>query len=133
MVIQVGQTLNVDLHDRVMEAYYGKLGEKFMKETQKRIHWIAERVQGSSILDVGCSQGTLSILLGREGRQVVGLDSSAKSILEAKGYLAQEEQKTQSRVAFIQSDFLSHDFNGELFDTIVIAEVLEHLVDPQSW
>ena len=62
-----------DIHDRVTEAYYGKMGQQFMRETQERIHWICNNVQGRSVLDVGCSQGIVPILLAREGINVIGI------------------------------------------------------------
>lgn len=56
-----------DIHDRVVEAYYGKLGQQFMRETQERIHWICRCVHGKNVLDVGCSQGIVPVLLaGKE-------------------------------------------------------------------
>ncbi|MCX7208137.1 MAG: hypothetical protein NT086_19570, partial [Proteobacteria bacterium] len=70
----------VDIHDRVTEAYYGKMGPQFMRETQQRIHWICSQVQGSKVLDVGCSQGVTAILLGREGKQVTAVDAAQRSI-----------------------------------------------------
>ena len=72
-----------DIHDRVMEAYYGKLGDQFMRETQARIHWICAQVKGRRILDVGCSQGIVPLLLAREGCQVTGVDTSPQAIEEA--------------------------------------------------
>lgn len=76
-----------DTHDRVMEAYYGKLGEHFMQETRTRVHWICAQVTGKTVLDVGCSQGIIPVLLAREGYVVTGVDNSAKAIEQASDYL----------------------------------------------
>jgi 2-polyprenyl-3-methyl-5-hydroxy-6-metoxy-1,4-benzoquinol methylase len=121
-----------DIHDRVMEAYYGKLGESLMRSTQARLHWISRHISGDSVLDVGCSQGTLPMLLAREGKSVLALDISTKAIEEAKGYLGSEEPYVQERVEFVTKDFLSASFDKK-FDTIVMAEVLEHLVNPENF
>ncbi len=119
-----------DIHDKVMEAYYGKMGQKFMEDTQHRIHWICEQVIGENILDVGCSQGIVPILLAREGINVVGVDTSSRAIEEAKTYLAKEPKHVKSRVTYINDDFLSCALENRQFDTVVMSEVLEHLVQP---
>ncbi|UVL05234.1 methyltransferase domain-containing protein [Pseudomonas sp. B21-047] len=120
-----------DIHDRVMEAYYGKLGDQFMRETQARIHWICAQVKGRRILDVGCSQGIVPLLLAREGCQVTGVDTSPQAIEEAKGYLSTEPAHIQQNVTYINSDFLALDTLEVEPDTVVISEVLEHLVRPE--
>ncbi|WP_037437645.1 methyltransferase domain-containing protein [Sinorhizobium fredii] len=120
-------------HDRVWEAYYGELGRNFMRSTQKRIHWICSKVQGKKVLDIGCSSGIVPILLGREGRVVLGIDSSRKVIEQAQEHLSHETETTRESVKFVEADFLTVDpKDHDPFDTIVISEVLEHLVRPQD-
>ncbi|THJ18904.1 MAG: methyltransferase domain-containing protein, partial [Nitrospira sp. CG24E] len=123
-------TDSADIHDRVAEAYYGLMGPKFMRDTQNRIHWICREIQGKNVLDVGCSQGIVPILLAREGLKVIGVDSSPKAIDEATRYLASEPKQVRKNVSFVNSDFLSWDFHGLNIDTVVMSEVLEHLTRP---
>lgn len=123
----------VDIHDRIMDAYYGRMGEAFMRKTQERIHWVCAQAQGSLILDVGCSQGIAPILLGREGKTVVGVDSDPAAINVALDYLAVEPDAVQKRVTFMNGDFMSCDFAGRNFDAVIMSEVLEHLVNPGSF
>jgi ubiquinone/menaquinone biosynthesis C-methylase UbiE len=123
----------VDIHDRVAEAYYGLMGQQFMRETQARIHWICLHIQGKNVLDVGCSQGIVPILLAREGVHVIGLDSSPKAIDEATKYLASEPKQVQKHVTFVNADFLSWQHDGAKVDTVVMSEVLEHLTRPESF
>lgn len=122
-----------DIHDRVMEAYYGKLGEHFMRETQARIHWICAQVSGRKVLDVGCSQGIVPLLLAREGCNVTGIDTSPQAIEEAKSYMAVEPAHVQEKVSYVNADFLSLNIQDTEPDTIVISEVLEHLVRPEMF
>ncbi|WP_018237836.1 glycosyltransferase [Ensifer sp. BR816] len=120
-------------HDRVWEAYYGELGPNFMRHTQKRIHWICSMVEGKRVLDIGCSSGIVPILLGREGRVVLGVDSSKTVIEQARQHLSEESESTRERVKFVEADFLTLDpKEHEPFDSLVISEVLEHLVRPQD-
>ena len=117
-------------YDRVTEAYFSELGDAFAHKTRKRIHWICAQAHGSRILDVGCSQGITSILLGREGKQVTGIDLLEKAITYAREQLELEEPMTQENVEFVQANFINEDFKGEKFDSIVFGEVLEHISDP---
>jgi len=125
--------INLDIHDRVAEAYYGELGEKLMQDTQHRMHWIRDNVVGNKILDVGCSQGIGPILLGRLGKQVTGVDISQKAVDEANEALEKETPEVKEKINFKKSDFLAYDAKKEQFDTITITEVLEHLVNPEDF
>jgi SAM-dependent methyltransferase/glycosyltransferase involved in cell wall biosynthesis len=122
-----------DVHDRVNEAYYGEFGSEFAAITRERIHWICSRVQGANVLDVGCSQGVAAILLGREGKSVTAVDAARKSIEEASGFLGREAPRVQRNVLFVHGDFLSCELARTAFDTVIMAEVLEHLLDPQAF
>lgn len=122
-----------DLHDRIMEAYLGQLGQEFAQSTRERIHWICERTKGIRILDVGCSQGITSILLGRERRSVIALDISKRSIDEARQFIAREPAHVRQSVRFIHGDFIGTDFGAETFDTVIMSEVLEHLTKPDEF
>ena len=124
---------NIDIHDRVAEAYSGKLGKKLQEETQNRMHWIRDHVTGNKILDIGCSQGIGPILLGRLGKQVTGVDVSQKAVDEANEALSDEEESVKKNVTFKKSDFLAYDAKTEKFDTITITEVLEHLFNPEDF
>lgn len=127
------ESSKVDIHDRIADAYYGKLGDKFMRETQERIHWICSNIKGQRVLDVGCSQGIVPVLLAREGIQVVGIDISSRAIKEAKQLLAGEPSHIQNQVEFINADFLLYDFSELDIQTVIISEVLEHLIQPQRF
>ncbi|NWF73627.1 MAG: class I SAM-dependent methyltransferase, partial [Nitrospirae bacterium] len=109
------------------------MGPKFMRDTQNRIHWICRQIQGKNVLDVGCSQGIVPILLAREGLKVIGVDSSPKAIDEASHYLASEPKQVRKNVSFVNSDFLSWDSHGLKIDTVVMSEVLEHLTRPNCF
>jgi len=122
-----------DIHDRVAEAYYGEFGEKMKTETKKRLHWIRDNVAGDTVLDIGCSQGIGPILLGREGKKVLGIDISQKAVDEANEALIHEEEKVKENISFIKADFLKYSTGKKKFDTITITEVLEHLLNPNDF
>lgn len=123
----------VAVHDRIMDAYYGKMGEEFMRKTQERVHWVCASVRGEYILDVGCSQGIVPILLGREGKRVVGLDTDADAIAVAEAHMAAGPAHVRDYVRFVTADFMGYDFGGQSFGTVIMSEILEHLVDPGAF
>lgn len=117
-------------NDRIYEAYKGFLGENFQKSTQKRINWILNKASAcQKILDVGCSQGIISLLLAESGKNVTGIDIQQESIDFALGLLNTEYTSVSNRIIFLCMDFL--DFHSsEKYDCIIITEVLEHMEEP---
>lgn len=116
------------LKDNIYDAYYSNMGEEFGKKVRDRVHWITQNVRGSQMLDVGCSQGITGILLGREGKEVLGLDASSSAIEDAKNNLLKEEKETQEWVTFEKANFFVKEFTQK-FDTVILGEVLEHITD----
>lgn len=108
------------------------MGEEFGKKVRDRIHWITQNVYGNEILDVGCSQGIVPILLGREGKKVLGLDISASAIADAEKYLSKEEPETQNCVSFEKDNFFLKTFTKK-YDTLILGEVLEHITDVEAF
>ncbi|HKP12741.1 MAG TPA: class I SAM-dependent methyltransferase [Blastocatellia bacterium] len=79
--------------------------------------------RGKRILDVGCAAGELGAALKRAGaREVVGVEASAEAAAQARAKL------DRVIVGDAQSPDLPLDSAG--FDVVILADVLEHLVDP---
>lgn len=119
--------------DRISQAYYGELGEKLSENTRSRIHWICANATGEDILDVGCSQGITSIILGREGKKVLGIDLLEESVQYAQEKLENEETYTKENVIFEHNNFMTKDFEKDLYDAIIFGEVLEHITEPERF
>jgi len=117
--------------DRVAQAYLGKWGARELTErVRDRIHWIAGQVRGETVLDVGCSEGILALLLAREGLRVTGVDLNRQALAYARELLSAERPEVQARVKLIEADFFTCPIN-QTFDTVVLGEILEHVVTPQ--
>ncbi|MCQ4637212.1 glycosyltransferase [Anaerovorax odorimutans] len=114
--------------DRISEGYKGELGTEVMEQARKRIDWICAKTKGKTVLDVGCSQGITSILLGRCGKKVIGIDSEISRIQYAEKEL-KEEPELKTNVSFLCDDFLDCKFEKK-FDCIIMGEFLEHVFDP---
>lgn len=81
--------------------------------------------KGTRVLDVGCSTGNFGAALIREkGCSVVGIDTNAADIAEAKLALT-DAQVIDITVPDVLAGF-------DRFDVILFADVLEHLPDPRA-
>ena len=88
---------------------------------------MVDQARGPRILDVGCSEGVLEILLAREGFNVTGVDINAEALAFARDLLAQEPEEVRARVRFLHGDLAQARLLDDRFDTLVMGELLEHL------
>lgn len=118
-------------HDRISELYQGKIwGEADQRAARERIDWMCARASGR-VLDIGCSQGILCLLLGRAGQTVVGVDRDPQAIAYAQQELAREPADVQARVRFVLSDAETLPESEGVFDSVTLGEILEHQEDPE--
>lgn len=118
-------------HDQINEVYYGRVFDTFAQRVNReRVHWICEQAAGQKVLDIGCSQGIVSILLGRTGFDVTGIDVESDAIEYATKELHKEENEVAEKVNFIHANALTYDFGTDQYDTVIAAEIIEHLVQP---
>ncbi|MGE3181242.1 MAG: methyltransferase domain-containing protein [Phycisphaerae bacterium] len=120
--------------DHIAKAYLGHWGsKKTIERARNRIHWLGGQVTGKRVLDVGCSEGILPILLGREGFEVVGVDLNKEAIDFAQDLLLSETQVVQERVRFVCANITTLDAPQDRFDTLLLGEVIEHVVNPSAF
>ena len=120
-------------NDRVYLAYSGQLGEALENKTKQRIAWILKQAETyEKILDIGCSQGIVSLLLGEKGKKVKGIDIQPEAIEFAQGLLKNEYAHVGERVEFECIDFMLYESDIK-YDCIIITEILEHLVEPDKF
>jgi SAM-dependent methyltransferase len=88
-------------------------------------HWLSELGRKDMrILEAGCGTGWLSPHLTGFG-QVTACDLSAKVLARA--------QSRAPDVTFVHGDFMSLDFGGESFDSVISLEVLSHVADQPAF
>lgn len=89
---------------------------------------LARRIKrGESILELGCSSGYLSRFLKQDlGCYVVGIDIDPQALAQAAEFC------DLALVADLDHDAWLQQIAGERFDTILCADVLEHLKNPAA-
>jgi len=122
----------VTILTRVLRDFYDKYwrqrkakGYIYSKELKpNRFSIIVSLIgSGKKVLDVGCGEGFLSKLLTEMGNEIIGIDISEIAVKLAK------EKGIKAFVCDIENESLP--FN-DVFDVIVLSEVLEHLVSPKK-
>lgn len=79
---------------------------------------------GARVLDVGCAAGSMDRLLAENCRaEVVGVEPDAR-----------RAELARSRGVEVHRGYLTRELIGEIgrFDLVLLADVLEHLPDPQA-
>jgi 2-polyprenyl-3-methyl-5-hydroxy-6-metoxy-1,4-benzoquinol methylase len=87
-----------------------------------------------TILELGCSAGYNIIHYATLGHPGVGVELSKSLFTEAVRRRERLEPEVAELVWFIHSDILDLEGPDELglYDTIIMTEVLEHVIDPQA-
>lgn len=92
-------------------------------QSRARYQYIAHRVNSNSVtLNIGVGAGGLESILIKKGIKIYCLDPSEKAIQNIKINL---NLGNQAQVGFSQNI----PFSNEMFDTVIMTEVLEHLED----
>lgn len=89
-----------------------------------RLYWINRLVEpGAKVLDVGCGEGTLAIMLAKKGCDVTGIEIARSKIERAR----ERAGKEGLIIKFGLGDVEKLDFPDSSFDYVVCTEVLEYL------
>ena len=84
---------------------------------------------GMRLLDIGCGGGLLSEPMARLGADVVGADAAARNIPVAQIHAEQSGLQIDYRHTSAEALVVE----GEVFDVVLIMEVVEHVCDPLSY
>jgi 2-polyprenyl-3-methyl-5-hydroxy-6-metoxy-1,4-benzoquinol methylase len=87
---------------------------------------IAARLGVQRVLDVGCAQGTLALLLAERGKHVTGVDIRPAFLDYAK------TRYERGDVRFLAANVLDRPDLGE-FDIVFANQIIEHLVYPADF
>ena len=99
---------------------YVDMRARISRSAEERHRVIADLCHGS-VIELGCGPGALAGAIAEKGLQVLGVDMNLQKIEKARARYPE--------VKFIQHDILDLDVNNQSFDTVVLAEVLEHVTE----
>ena len=91
---------------------------------------MAAEARGPRVLDVGCSEGILEVLLARRGIVVTGVDVDPDALSFARELVAKEPDEIRECVELVLGDFAETPLTSGPFDTVVMGELLDLLNDP---
>ena len=80
---------------------------------------------GATVLDAGCGDGTLAIMLAKKGALVTACDISEVNILKARQHA--EKAGVGNAIRFLTADAENLPFPADSFDWVTSSHVLEHL------
>lgn len=103
--------------DRRSKVYYPPLAARY--------EMVLRQVPHGRVLDIGAGDGYLSGRLAEICREVVGLEYEPSGVA-----LANEMLSGRPNVSVRQGDTYALPFENAAFDAVVMADVIEHLDDP---
>jgi methionine biosynthesis protein MetW len=111
---------------RVEEFYatrYNK-GMPILEDRIKKVRALFAGLRGDRLLDIGCGDGTLSVIFGRAmgAREVHGVDIASEAI--------QAAEKQGVKACQLNIDQADLPFEDGYFDGVYCGEIIEHLFDP---
>ncbi|OGD83277.1 hypothetical protein A2165_03760 [Candidatus Curtissbacteria bacterium RBG_13_40_7] len=101
------------LHDpgSLLESFFDKLKEEF---------------GNAKVLDIGCGNGWISLMVAKRGHQVWGIDSSETAILEAKGL--SEKANVSNLTHFEVGNALDLPYKDNFFEGLVDRGLFHHIL-----
>ncbi len=101
---------------------------KKLRDNPERVRLLSEIAHGKNCLDVGCSDGLITLEIAkRSGSQVLGIDIREEAIDNARRLAGSFSDDVRQRVEFAVLKPEELVAAGRKFDTMYFTEVLEHI------
>ncbi|MFC4589213.1 class I SAM-dependent methyltransferase [Sphaerisporangium corydalis] len=107
------------------------------EDDRERLHWILDHLPASRpgrpivVLDLGCAEGDLSLLLAERGDRVTGVDVRPPVIMHARRRCERLPSDVASRMDFAVGDGHKLDEAPDsTFDAAAVGGLLDHVGDP---
>lgn len=128
--------MNRKQHIREHEEYWNKnpplthsLGMPNCSAFRKRLDWVLRHAEGR-VLDCGCNDGAFTLELVKKGHEAIGIDILPVNINRALDNMPDIPEIT-TKLDYYIADIESLPFEDKEFDTVIITETLEHLINPR--
>jgi len=126
------------MKDTAIKDFYRSYGDRIIDKRSRSPYQLRQYVHhtqyagilsliepGMTVLDAGCGEGVLSVMMAQKGAVVTGCDLSEPNIKQSRLF-AKEKGVT---VDFVVADAEFLPFPDSSFDLVVSSHVLEHLPD----
>ncbi|WP_068783797.1 glycosyltransferase [Paenibacillus phocaensis] len=124
--------ISLEVLKYINNPYFEQKWDSYRKiQTQQELRRMAEIASQcyGDVLEIGCGSGDLSIFIACHGSQLYGIDIEAVAIDLARHKTAKLGIDT---CHFQLGNAYGLDFKSNLFDTIVIGDVLKQVDDPKK-
>lgn len=125
------QNVSIEREERYTHGHHSSVlkSHKWRTAENSAAHLIPLLTTGSTLLDVGCGPGTITVDFAHrlDPGHVVGLDASDEVIVNAR---ALAESERVGNVEFIVGDAYATGFDDSSFDVVHTHQTLHHLADP---
>jgi len=111
------------------EEKYPKHLRLYARKYQIRNKFIDKYLIGGKILDIGCGLGDLLKLASKKADISVGIELSESQIKQAKANLITSGIQNVELVLSLAEKL---PFKDKIFDCIILADVIEHLLDTEA-
>jgi SAM-dependent methyltransferase len=81
-----------------------------------------------NVLELGCGTGRVLLPMARAGKQITGIDNSARMLARCRERLAEETPEVRSRVELVQADMRTFDLHGRFSTVLLPFRPLQHLI-----
>ncbi len=116
------------LHDRIREKRFQAPSPIRHHAHNRQYKMFLDHIpSGSTVLDAGCGEGMLSVMLAKHGCIVTGSDISEPNIAACKEYA--KEEGLEGQINFFVGDLENLPVDDKSFDYVVSSHVLEHIPD----
>lgn len=86
---------------------------------------------GTRVLDMGCGRGEIVLHAAKRGAEVVGIDYSAACLRLTRRTLEVASERDRGRVTLSHADATTIPFRDEVFERVLMLDIVEHLHDWQ--
>jgi len=114
---------NDKIFDKRLNSPYKLRRYAHIKQYQSVLSFVEP---GMKVLDAGCGDGILSVMMAKKGAIVTGCDISEPNIERCRAYA---KEQGLSNIQFQLADSEKLPFADNSFDLVVSSHVLEHLPD----
>jgi 2-polyprenyl-6-hydroxyphenyl methylase/3-demethylubiquinone-9 3-methyltransferase len=116
--------------EKALKAYLEQQDKAYSRVKNNFIRELLGNLEGKRVMDYGCGAGFFSVYAAQAGAaKVVGIDAE-DSVLATASHFARLKG-VQDVCSFVQSDRFPSFLGRDVFDVVLMKDVIEHVPDDQ--